>query len=472
MIKVTTHWISRVVQGSMFGGSVNIHEVSTDTRKLTPGCLFIALRGPNFDGHEFVSQAVNKGASAVVVDRQLAVNIPQIIVKDTTIALGELAAAIKAQLQPVTVAITGSMGKTTVKEMTAAILAQRGNVLATLGNFNNQIGVPLTLLRLEPQHDYAVIELGANHGGEIAYTTQLTQPDICVVNNIAAAHLEGFGDLDGVAKAKAEIFSCSDPDCIAVVNCDIDYSQDWLGQLSERKVIKYARERCPAVDVWGGDLDLDEQGCGTFTLYYRQPDAIQAIQTIQVQLTVPGVHNVSNAIAAASICLGLGASLAEVSAGLKQVQPVGGRVNLLRVSQRLTVIDDSYNANVDSVKAAVDLLQHHNGHKIMVLGDMDELGVNARHYHQQVGVYAKQQGIHQLVSCGVLSENASQYFEQQGVHFTIHDQLIPHLCQWIDQAQQPVTLLVKGSRSARMELVVQALREHYSVGKQQIREVN
>ena len=469
MIKVTTQWICRVTEGSMVGGSVSIDSVSTDTRTIDTGALFIALRGGNFDGHQFVDQAIEKGAAAVIVDHKLDVDVPQIVVADTTRALGALGAAVKNQINLKTVAITGSMGKTTVKEMVAAVLSRLGDVLATAGNFNNDIGVPLTLLRLDEQHDYAVMELGANHRGEIAYTTGLVQPDVCMINNIAPAHLEGFGDIDGVARAKAEIFEHSSDDCVAVVNCDVTYSKRWLNKMADRKVVKYSIDKTKDVDVWVDNICLDEFGCATFDLC-RKANGIN--ENILVQLNVPGQHNVANALAASCVCMSLGASLLDVSLGLAQMQPVKGRVNLIKVNDHLTIIDDTYNASVESVKAGIDLLKQTAGHTIVALGDMAELGLNARSYHEEVGIYAKEQDINHLCSLGVLSQNATEGFGENGKHFSTRAQLMPHLYQLINQASQKVTVLVKGSRSAKMEMVVAALENHYDVEKHNSREAS
>jgi UDP-N-acetylmuramoyl-tripeptide--D-alanyl-D-alanine ligase len=463
MIKVSSQWICRALSATMIGGALDIDEVSTDTRTINPGALFIALKGPNFDGHRFAEQAIKSGASAILVDHELDVTVPQIVVIDTTEALGALGAAIKAQLQPKTIAITGSVGKTTVKEMVAAILSRLGNVLATKGNFNNEIGVPLTLLRLEPQHDYAVIELGANHPGEIGYTTGLTKPDVCMINNVAAAHLEGFIDLYGVARAKGEIFTFSQADTIAVVNCDSEYSDYWLRRLKDRPVRKFAMSSNMSadkqVDVWVDNICMDEYGCATFDLYSKN-DGVQ--ENIMVQLVVPGRHNINNALAAASVCMSVGASLTDISLGLRQMKPVTGRVNLIKVSPSLTVIDDTYNANVESAKAAIDLLVDNAGQKVLVLGDMAELGLDARVYHEEVGDYAKAQGIDRLFTLGVLSQNASEMFNGSGKHFSSRKLLLEHLHQTLDAGQQKVTVLVKGSRSAKMELVVEALVAHYT----------
>ena len=458
MIKVSTQWISRALSADMVGGAVKITKVSTDTRTIEPGSLFIALKGPNFDAHAFIEQAVEKGAACVVVDHKVDVAIPQIIVEDTTKALGQLGAAIKEQVRPKTVAITGSVGKTTVKEMCAAILSRLGNVLATKGNFNNEIGVPLTLLRLEEHHDYAVMELGANHPGEIAYTTGLVKPDVAVINNVAAAHLEGFVDLYGVARAKGEIFTFSREDTVAVVNCDTDYSDYWMRRLKGRPVKKFSMDRGESIDFWVDNVCLDEYGCATFTLY---ADFDGQVQSTMVNLDVPGIHNVNNALAAASVCLNMGATLTDISLGLRQMQAVSGRVNLKKVTENLTVIDDTYNANVESAKAAVDLLSRTPGKKIFVFGDMAELGHDARVYHEEVGSYAKSRGIDFLFTLGVLSQNASEVFNGDGKHFSTRELLLEHLYKVLALSHQRASILVKGSRSARMELVVEALEEHY-----------
>jgi len=461
-----------MAQGELLGADDVINSISTDTRNLHKGDLFVALEGENFDGHKFAAQAVSKGACALIVERQLDIDVPQIIVEDTTRALGELSAAVKAQMQHKTIAITGSVGKTTVKEMVASILSQLGNVLFTQGNFNNQIGVPLTLLRLTPAHDFAVIELGANHPGEIAYTTGLTNPDVTLINNVAAAHLEGFVDLHGVARAKGEIFTHSGENAIAVLNCDSDYTDYWLRRLEQRPVLRFSMDAAKEVDVWVKNIQLDAFGCATFTIYHKQQSSIE---TVEVTLSSPGRHNVNNALAAAGVCLSVGASLADIASGLSQMKPVNGRVNLIKLSDHLTVIDDTYNANVESAKAAIDLLAVNEGQTILVFGDMAELGQDARVYHETVGQYAKQQKIDHLITLGVLSQNASAVFNGNGLHFSSREQLLQQLANLLadsDQAKQnptkKVTILVKGSRSAKMELVVAGLVELHQRKNQEI----
>lgn len=449
MIKLNCAEIALMLDGSLTGHNVSISKVSTDSRVIGEHDLFIALKGPNFDGSAFVADVKEKGAAAVVVEQAVAVDIPQIIVQDTRLALGQLAAAVKARLAPKTIAVTGSAGKTTVKEMMAAILSRRGTVLATQGNFNNDIGVPLTMLRLTEQHQYAVLELGANHQGEIAYTTSLAKPDVAIITNVAPSHLEGFGDVYGVARAKGEIFNAVTAQGLAIIPADSEYRDYWLRRLEGKPVQQFSATA--VADYHATDIILDANGYAGFELHC--PTGRQFIQ-----LTIPGKHNVANALAAAAACIAVGASLADVQLGLAQMQAVKGRTNVKMVTPQLRLIDDTYNANVESVKAAIDLLASYNGYRVLVLGDMAELGADARLYHEEIGLYAKKAGINLLFTLGVLSQSASDLFNGQGAHFSSRQALLQRLMPVVSE-QQEVTLLVKGSRSAKMELVVQDLLE-------------
>ena len=450
MIARTLSWIAEKVGGQLKGQDLTILGVSTDTRTLDEGDLYIALVGPNFNGHEFAPFAVGAGAVAVVASEPVDVDVPVILVEDTKLALGALGAAIKEVVNPKTVAITGSSGKTTVKEMTAAILRRRGKVLATKGNFNNDIGVPLTLLELEEGHDFAVIELGANHLGEIAYTTQLVKPDIATIVNAAASHLEGFGSLLGVARAKSEIFKGLDSAGIAVVNSDSQFANFWLGKLHQRKTITFSPDQNSQADFTAQDVIMGLDGCAEFQLHCPSGN-------ISIQLKVPGLHNVGNALVAASLALNVGATLQDVQAGLMDMHQVKGRLNVKQLSGQTKLIDDSYNANVASVNAAVDTLSSFSGVRVLVLGDMAELGEKARYYHEQVGAYAKEQGIDYLFSMGVLSRQASKLFEQQGFHADDVADLMSVLESVLINELRDITILVKGSRSSKMERVVEAL---------------
>lgn len=460
-----------------------INDLVTDSRAIDKDSdkkiAFLALKGPSFDGHRFAEQVIKQGCQLLIVDHYLneAKDTVQLVVNDTRIALGKIAAFVKKEVAPKTVGITGSSGKTTVKEMVAAILSRLGNVLATNGNFNNDIGVPLTLLRLDNSHDFAVIEMGANHMGEIAYTTALTQPDVAVINNIAAAHLEGFGDLCGVARAKGEIFSGLGENGIALYNQDTKYTSKWQWRLTDKTVRTFSCFNTGAgkANSYSDNVNLDKNGCATFTLHTEQG-------CCDVTLTVPGKHNVCNAVAAAAIALEFGASLEDIQLGLAQMQPVKGRLNLHQFKSKKTgrnikLIDDSYNANLESAKAAAQLLSNYPGKQLLILGDMGELGSEARSYHQEVGEFAKRLKLNTLLSLGVLSQAASDAFakenhnDEQSQHFNQRSELMAHLFTLLDQqlsvGQQDIAILVKGSRSAHMEHVVTEIIEWFAQMKVQ-----
>ncbi|TKB47672.1 UDP-N-acetylmuramoyl-tripeptide--D-alanyl-D-alanine ligase [Thalassotalea mangrovi] len=448
MITLTLSEIAAHLDATLLGADIQINSVSTDTRQLAEGDLFIALKGPNFDAHDFIEQAEQAQCAAVIVEKQQQLSIPQLIVADTHKALGQLGALVKARVNPKTLAITGSNGKTTVKEMSASILSQLGKVLATAGNFNNDIGAPLTLLRLSEGDEYAVIELGANHLGEIAYTTNLAKPDVAMINNIAAAHLEGFGDLNGVARAKGEIFDGLGEIGVGVYNFDTPYADKWLWRLQDKTVKTFSgSENQQQADYFASDIQVDPLGCASFILNGDN-------QSIAIRLPLPGLHNVSNAVAAATVCIAMGANFEQVKQGLEGMQPVKGRLNLQQLPGQLTLIDDTYNANVESARAAVELLTGYQGRTILILGDMAELGEDARIYHQEIGEYARQKGIDNLLTLGVLSQSTSDVYEQRGRHFSSRELLLDYVKQLLDEKTQPTTILVKGSRSARMELVV------------------
>jgi UDP-N-acetylmuramoyl-tripeptide--D-alanyl-D-alanine ligase len=455
MLRVPLSWIAEKLEGKLVGTDIEIDNISTDTRNIATGDLFLALTGPRFNGHQFVKDAAKKGAAALIVSEVVDSDLPQIKVADTRLALGQLAAAIKSKVAPKTVAITGSSGKTTVKQMTSAILAQMGEVHFTKGNANNDIGVPLTLLGLEPQHEFAVIELGANHKGEIAYTTALTQPDVAVVLNTSASHLEGFGSVEGVAKAKGEIFSGLSANGLAVINQDSPFHDYWSEINQNRLIQRFSTEQVS--DFFATDIVIDDRGCAHFTLQGTTGQ-------IAISLTVPGRHNVANALVAAALSSHLGATLEHIKQGLLNMEQVGGRLNIIELTPQLRLIDDTYNANVASVMAAIELLSSYSGTRILVLGDMAELGQDALQYHRQAGEHANQCGIDHLFSLGSLSEQASNVMV--GDHFTDCQALVNHLLLFISQKSDPVTLLVKGSRSAKMERVVVALQQWFDQDNQ------
>jgi UDP-N-acetylmuramoyl-tripeptide--D-alanyl-D-alanine ligase len=450
MIPLSLTEIAQAIQGQLIGLDSTVNAISTDSRVLNTGDVFLALKGPNFDGHKFVAQASKLGCSAVVVQQQSDdINIAQIVVEDSHKALGQIAAYVKSKVNPKTVAITGSSGKTTVKEMVAAILGRLGNVLATQGNFNNDIGVPLTLLRLEQKHDFAVVELGANHIGEIAYTSGLVKPDVALINNIAAAHLEGFGDLCGVARAKGEIFQGLIANGVAVYQKGSRWAHKWQWRLADKQVRYFSSQE--ATDCYSHKEVLDDNGCASFKLNTYKGSTY-------IELTVPGQHNVDNAVAAATIALEFGASLDDIRLGLAEMAPVKGRLNLHQLDNNTKLIDDTYNANVESINAASDLLASYPGRTVLILGDMGELGSDARRYHQEVGEHAKEQGVDDLLTLGVLSQSTSDAFYQgedsSTQHFSTRGKLLSRLKQLLRSEEQQITILVKGSRSAHMEYVV------------------
>lgn len=454
MIKVTLSQLAQITHGELVGEDITIAAVSTDTRTIESGSLFVALVGERFDAHNFCQQAVESGAGALLVQKRLDVNVPQVIVADSKIALGEVAAWVHQTCQTPTVAITGSCGKTTVKEMVASILQQKGQVLFTAGNFNNDIGVPLTLLRSQSEDDYAVIELGANHIGEIAYTTQLVKPDIALVNNVAAAHLEGFGSLDGVKQAKGEIYQGLSAGGVAVVNLDSNGDVLWQPVLADKKVITFSQSNTQA-DFYASDIDIDEEGKASFILHVSESS-----QEIELSLGIIGQHNVANAIAASIIALQMGATMEEIHSGLMHLNKVKGRVDVEQLSQSVKLIDDSYNASVPAMKAAVDLLGAFRGQRWLILGNMAELGEESLALHRQVGEHAAPQKFEHVLTYGADAKVISDLCD--GIHFETHQDMIDYIKQHLDQTvSENHTILVKGANGARMFEVAAALKEYF-----------
>lgn len=451
MIEVSLSWVAQNVQGTLNGQDILIDKVSTDTRSIEAGSLFIALKGPNFDAHDFINLAETAGAAAVIISKPVPTSLPTILVEDTRLALGALGKAVRDEVAPKTVGITGSSGKTTVKEMVASILSLKGNVLATNGNFNNEIGVPLTLLRLEKSHEFAVIEMGANHLGEINYTCSLAQPDVSTIVNASAAHLEGFGSLFGVARAKSEIFNGLQSEGLAILNKDSQFFEYWAGKLTEKRTCTFSMEAGNG-DFYPEDVIVGLDGCAQFDLCTPQGKT-------SIWLTLPGIHNVNNALVAAALAMEVGASLEQVATGLRQLKQVSGRLNVKELSNQIRILDDTYNANVASVNAAIDVLSSFPGRRIAILGDMGELGEKARYYHEKVGEYAQQKGVNDFYSLGVLSQSASDVFGSSGHHFSDLGELVASLNEQLAYEKQDITILIKGSRSARMENVVKALEE-------------
>jgi UDP-N-acetylmuramoyl-tripeptide--D-alanyl-D-alanine ligase len=434
--------------GHLAGGDATFGAISTDTRRLAPGELFVALVGPSFDGHDFVGQAVVHGAVAALVSREVDVAMPRLVVPDTRLALGALGARWRGASRARVVAVTGSNGKTTLKEMIAAILRRRGRVLATAGNLNNDIGVPLTLARLQ-EEDYAVVEMGANHVGEIRYLSGLARPDVAVLNNAGRAHLEGFGSLENIARGKAEIVTGLADDGVFVYHADSSWVPLWRELAAGRRCLSFGlRADADVTSPGGSALRWDDAG-------FHQHFTVRAAGTAaEVELALAGGHNRLNALAATAAALAVGATLEDCCAGLAAIRPVAGRLAARRRADGGWLIDDSYNANPESVAAAIAVLAAAPGSGVLVLGDLAELGADAPALHASLGEQARAAGIGALHTVGTLSAAASSAFGAGAQHHASQGALVGAL----RRALRPEdAVLVKGSRSARMERIVEAL---------------
>ena len=443
-------------------GKASFDEVGSDSRAIRPGQLFVALRGERFDGHDFLAAVAAGGAVAALVDRSFADSqtgeapLPLVIADDTRLALGRLAAHWRSKFVLPLIGITGSNGKTTVKEMCAAILRAQAAmdgfdpdlaVLSTAGNFNNDIGLPLTLLGLRAQHRAAVIEMGMNHPGEIAYLTAIAAPTVALVNNAQRAHLEGMGGLNEVAREKGAIYAGLGADGVAVINADDPFAAYWTGLNQDRPVLRFGLEADTGAEVAGRYI---LKGLG----------ATVAVQNsgrrIDFELQAPGVHNVRNALAAAAATLAAGVSDEAVSVGLGGFAGAKGRLQRKRGVNGAVVLDDSYNANPDSVRAGIDVLAATPGRKLLVLGDMGEIGETSGQLHDEVGGYAKSQGVDQLFALGEVSAVAARNFGEGGYHYTRLEELVSAVRKQMDA---DTVVLVKGSRFMRMERVIEAIVE-------------
>jgi UDP-N-acetylmuramoyl-tripeptide--D-alanyl-D-alanine ligase len=441
--------VATQLEGRLIGEDLSFSAVSTDTRQLQANALFVALQGPHFDGHGFIPQAIERGASAVMVSQDSAEPIAQIRVANTRLGLGRLAAMWRDRFAVPLVAITGSNGKTTVKELIAAILRQRGQVLATEGNLNNDIGLPLTLLRLQ-EECCAVVEMGANHPGEIGYLSQIAHPDVAVITNAGAAHLEGFGDLKGVAMAKGEILSGLVPQGVAVLNADDDFFPLWRQLAGERRMISFGESPRARVNAELSRTETLWSAAGFSSQMMVRVDE----QQFSVELAMAGRHNLMNALAAIAAAWAMDCSIEQIQRGLASVQPVKGRLCGKLSSHGVRLIDDTYNANPDSVAAAIQVLRQAPGDQWLVLGDLAELGEGAVALHAEIGRQAKAAGVAHLYTLGTLSRHAAESFGEGGEAFSHIEDLLTALAQ---EAVAGDTLLIKGSRSAAMERVVQAL---------------
>ncbi len=438
-----------IPQATLLGLDRTFNEVSTDTRSLSDHALFFALRGERFDAHDFADQAIAQGAVALVVEKRLPIDAPQIIVEDTRAALGAAAAGWRARFKIPIISVTGSNGKTTVTQMLAAILLEEGGDegrLATRGNLNNDIGLPLTLFRLRESHRYGVVELGMNHPGEIAMLATLAKPDVAVVNNAQREHQEFMGSVEATAHENGASISALPNSGVAVFPADDPCAPIWRQLAGDRTVMDFGFHHPAAVKAH----------------FKRIPEGLELLLEtpkgpLKCEVHLAGEHNAHNAAAAATAAIAAGIPLESIQKGLEGFKPVSGRGVMRRSIQGATVIDDSYNANPDSVRAAIDLLANQHGPAILVLGDMGEVGSMGAEFHREIGAYAFERGLRALLGHGDLCRHAIEAFEgPHGRHFEAIDALIE--CAQ-DLASPGATLLVKGSRFMRMERVVKALCE-------------
>ena len=449
MMQLST--VAQVVNGTLLGADVAIQSVGTDSRAIVSNQLFVAIKGDHFDGNQFAETAIKQGAAAVLVSDTQAKVRPSILVADTRIALGQLAHYWRKQFDIPVIAITGSNGKTTTKEMLSAILSailsaatkDTASVHATAGNLNNDIGMPLTLLKLRQEHAYAVIEMGMNHLGEIDYLTRIAEPTVALINNAGIAHIGELGSRENIAKAKAEIFNGLKANGVAVINADDAFCDFWQSLNSSKKVITFGLNH--TADV---------------TATYQEIDGVNHIQlttptgSVSFSLHILGKHNVSNALAASAAAVALGVSNQAIANGLQNMQAVHSRLQRKAGLNGAQLIDDTYNANPDSMKAAIDVLAAMDIQSVFVMGDMGELGADAAQMHAEIGLYAKQKGIAELLAFGDLSAIAATSFGSGAQHFLVLEDMIAKAKSLM---QKNVTVLVKGSRFMKMERVVNAL---------------
>lgn len=448
-----------------FGGEICGSEdavlgpIVTDSRAVVSGDTFVALVGDRFNAHQFIADVIGRGAQLVVVSHDWATANGELLdgrnawrVSDTNAALGQIAQLAREAFTGPLVGITGSCGKTTVKEMLLAIAVHvygGDAVLATQGNLNNHFGVPQTLLRLAPEHRFAIVEMGASGPDEISYLANMAQPTVSVVNNVMAAHVEGFGSLAGVATTKSAIYDGLGDDGVAVINVDDAFAPQFQQQNTHRASVTFSLEQVTA-DFYAKDVRVQETG--------SQFQLCAGEQSFAVTLPITGLHNVRNALAAAACAHSAGVPLSAIAEGLTQVKAAKGRMNSERLTPQLTLIDDTYNANPDSTRAAIDALLAFEGDSWLVLGDMGELGPDARKLHAEIGDYAKAAGLAAVIGVGPLSADAVQAYGASS-QFDDHAGAVAHILQQLERQAGRINILIKGSRSARMELVVQAIKD-------------
>ncbi|MCQ4164388.1 UDP-N-acetylmuramoyl-tripeptide--D-alanyl-D-alanine ligase [Tahibacter harae] len=443
MLNLALSEIATITAGRLLGADAHINGVAVDTRKLQPGDLFVAFKGERVDGHDLLDAAQAAGAVAALVTHPVDASLAQILVADTERALGDLAAAVRAQCAVRVVGITGSNGKTTVKTLTASILSRHGATHWNAGNLNNEIGLPLTLLAMPADTAFAVLEMGAGKPGDIAYLAAIARPEVGLVNNIAPAHLERMLSLDGIARTKGALYEALPPHGVAVINDEEPFAALFTGLAGARRLLRFGFSA--SAEVRAEALQLGE----TSRFRLHTPAGSR-----DVELALPGRHNVSNALAAAALATALDVPLDTIRAGLEQAPRVAGRLDRRDSGRGWSLIDDSYNANPGSAAAAIDTLVLQPGEPWLVLGDMKELGPEAAALHARIGAHARAQGVQRLYATGPLSRAAADAFGAGALHFPQQPELIARLRQDLHAG---VCCLVKGSRSSAMDRVVAAL---------------
>jgi len=442
--------------GELVNGDASFSAIATDSRKQMDAALFVAIRGENFDAHDYLDQAIENGAIALLVnkaagDQVKKSTVPTWLVDDSILALGHIARAQRDHYQGILFAITGSNGKTSVKGMLENILcaaAGKDKVFATKGNLNNHLGVPFSLLAMNAQCQYAVIEMGASALGEIDYLSHIAQPHFALVNNVSPVHVEGFGSVDNIALAKSEIYDHLLDSGAAIINADDHYSPQWLTKNTHRKNVTFSAKKTTA-DVFVSDKYINNQHCYRFLLSANQ-------QHISVQLNVLGEHAVMNAAAAASLALAANIELGSIKVGLESFVGVSGRLQVSQDPLGNTLIDDTYNASPKSMRAAIDVLADFDEQKILVIGDMGELGEAAAQQHESIGRYAKEKNITRLYGLGELSKHAVAAFGENAYAANTIDEMMGQVGSFLTK---PSCVLVKGSRSAKMERVIHYLKQ-------------
>lgn len=437
--------IARMLDGQLIGQDAVFHGANLDTRKIQAGQLFVAFKGNHVDGHDFLDEAKKQGAVAALVAHPVNSSLPQIVVSDVRMAFGEIASYYRQQLSAPIIGLTGSCGKTTTKMLITQILQEVGRVHATEGTLNNDYGMPLTLLNASAQDDFVVLEMGANHPQEIAYLGSIARPTIALITNVGPVHLEGFGDLAGVARAKGEIFEGLAEHGMAIINIDDAFASYWQELVAGNPFITFGLN--PQADVYAKAIEPQADGTTRFILQTLQGSGV-------VNLPLIGEHNVLNALAAAAAGIAAGVSVDKICRGLNQASAVDKRLMLRKGLNGISIIDDTYNANPLAMARAIDVLVRFTGEKVLVTGDMVELGAEAEKYHYQLGEKARAAGVDRFYAVGDLSKHAVAGFGKGGQHFADQKALIEALQP---ELKASVFMLVKGSRSAKMENVVKAL---------------